>query len=243
MDLKEKTANLNRHPWELSRSRCILKFIRKQQWKHLADIGSGDMFFTRKLSEINSDTVIYAVDSEYESGMKSVDGINCLNDISGLPDASFDCLVLMDVLEHIEDDDAFLKKLLDKLVLGGTLVITVPAMQFLFSSHDVFLNHCRRYSRKRLLALLKNNKLMIEKCHYFYTILFFLRLVSLVKDRLMPNKNQTGIGGWKYPQYHILTQFIMHVLNIDFFINALLDKCRIHLPGLSVTAICKKAEY
>jgi SAM-dependent methyltransferase len=240
MDLKEKTSNINRHPWELSRSRCILKLIRKQQWKQLADIGSGDMFFTWKLAEVDSATVIYAVDFEYESGLKSVGGINCLNDISGLPDASFDCLVLMDVLEHVEDDDAFLKKLLDKLVLGGTLVITVPAMQFLFSSHDVFLNHYRRYSRKRLLALLKNNKLMIKKCHYFYTVLFFLRLVSLIKDRLMPNKNQTGIGGWKFPQQHLLTQSIMRILNIDFFINALLNKCLIRLPGLSVMAICRK---
>jgi SAM-dependent methyltransferase len=240
MDLKEKTSNVNRHPWELSRSQSIFKLIRKQQWKQFADIGAGDMFFTRKLSEINSNTVVYAVDSEYESGLKSVDGIYCLNDISGLPDASFDCLVFMDVLEHIEDDDAFLKRLLDKLVIGGTLLITVPAMQFLFSSHDVFLNHYRRYSRKRLLTLLKNNNLTIEKCHYFYTILFFLRLVSLLKDRLMPNKNQTGIGEWKFPQQHLLTRCIMHILNIDFFINVLLDKWRIHLPGLSVTAICRK---
>jgi SAM-dependent methyltransferase len=242
MDLKEKTSNINRHPWELSRSQCILKLIRKQQWKRFADIGAGDMFFTRQLLDMDSGTVVYAVDSEYEEGMKSIDGIHCLNNISELPDASFDCLVLMDVLEHIADDDAFLKKLLDKLTLGGTLLITVPAMQFLFSSHDVFLNHYRRYSRKRLHALLKNNHLKIEKCHYFYTILFFLRLVSLLKDRLLPDKNQTGIGEWKFSREHITTRCIMKILNIDFLVNNVLDKCRIHLPGLSVMAICKKTE-
>jgi SAM-dependent methyltransferase len=240
MDLKEKTSNANRHPWELSRSRCILKLIRKQQWKRLADIGAGDMFFTRQLLETDSGMEVYAVDSEYEEKMKSVDGINCLSGISGLPDASFDCLVLMDVLEHIEDDDAFLKKLLDKLVVEGSLVITVPAMQFLFSSHDSFLNHYRRYSRKQLLTLLKNNNLQIEKSHYFYTLLFFLRLVSLIKDRLIPNKNQTGIGEWKFSKKHLITKCIISVLNIDFYINIILDKCRIHLPGLSVIAICKK---
>jgi SAM-dependent methyltransferase len=240
MDLKEKTSNINRHPWELSRSRCILSLIRKRPWKRFADIGAGDMFFTRQLLDMDSRTEVYAVDSEYDEELKSVDGIHCLNDISGLPDGSFDCLVLMDVLEHIEDDDAFLKKLLDKLVVGGSLVITVPAMQFLFSSHDKFLHHYRRYSRKRLLTLLKKNNLKIEKCHYFYTLLFFLRLVSLVKDRLLPDKNQTGVGEWKFPKKHIATQCIMRILNIDFFINTLLDKCRIHLPGLSVMAVCKK---
>jgi SAM-dependent methyltransferase len=240
MDLKEKTSNINRHPWELSRSHCLLNLVRKRQWKRFADIGAGDMFFTRQLLGITSDTAVYAVDSEYEEGMSVVDGIHCLNDISELPAVGFDCLVLMDVLEHVEDDDAFLKALLDKLLLGGSLVITVPAMQFLFSSHDVFLSHYRRYSRKRLLNLLKNNNLAIEKCHYFYTTLFFLRLVSLLKDRLMPDENQAGIGEWKYSRKHIITRCIMRCLNVDFFVNSILDKCRIHLPGLSVMAVCRK---
>jgi hypothetical protein len=242
MDLKEKTSNTNRHPWELSRSQCLLKLIREHHWKRFADIGAGDMFFTRQLLDMDSGATFYAVDSEYDAGVKSIDGINCLNDISGLPDGAFDCLILMDVLEHIKDDDAFLKKLLDKLALGGTLLVTVPAMQFLFSSHDSFLNHYRRYSRKRLCTLLKNNNLMIEKCHYFYTILFFLRLVSLLKYRLFPDKNQTGIGEWKFSGTHAATQSIMRILNIDFLVCRALDKCRIHLPGLSLIAICSSAK-
>jgi SAM-dependent methyltransferase len=239
MDLKEKTLNTNRHPWELSRAQCIFNLIRKRQLKRFADIGAGDRFFARKLLTIDS-AAVYAVDSEYDDEMICVDGVNCLNNISKLPAKSFDSLVLMDVLEHIEDDDIFLKEALDKLVIDGTLFITVPAMQFLFSSHDRFLNHYRRYSRARLLALLNKNGLEIERCFYFYTGLFFFRLISLIKDRLMPKKEQVGIGAWSFPEKNLFTQCIIRFLNMDFFINRLLGKCHIYLPGLSVVAICRK---
>jgi SAM-dependent methyltransferase len=239
MDLKEKTPNPNRHPWELSRARCILGLIQQKKLKRFADIGAGDGFFTQKLLMIAPDAA-YAVDSEYGDDATCIDGIICLNSISKLPEKSFDGLILMDVLEHIEDDDAFLKEALDKLVSGGALFMTVPAMQFLFSSHDRFLGHYRRYSRKRLLALLGKNEVEVERCFYFYTALFFFRLASLVKDRLMPEKKQTGLGTWRFPEKHLVTRSIIRFLNTDFFTNSILDKRRIYLPGLSLVAVCRK---
>jgi SAM-dependent methyltransferase len=241
MDLKEKTSNPNRHPWELSRAQCIFNLIRQKKLKCFADIGAGDRFFAKKLSTIDGST-IYAVDSEYDDETAYINDIICLNHISKLPKKNFDGLILMDVLEHIEDDDAFLKEALDKLVADGVLFITVPAMQFLFSSHDRFLGHYRRYSRTRLLALLDKNGLEVEQCFYFYMGLFFFRLVFLVKDRLIPDKKQVGVGMWQFSEKHLVTQCIVRFLNMDFLIGSFLGKHNIYLPGLSLVAVCRKKE-
>lgn len=64
----------------------------------------------------------------------------------------FDTIICINLLEHIRDDAAALKKFHDLLVPGGKLIIQVPAMQSLYSSLDKNLEHYRRYSRKELIG-------------------------------------------------------------------------------------------
>src|SRR5918993_4430300 len=59
-------------------------------------------------------------------------------------------VTMLDVLEHIDDDGAALAGLRDRMAPGGPIVITVPAMQWAFSSWDTELGHHRRYSRRGL---------------------------------------------------------------------------------------------
>jgi SAM-dependent methyltransferase len=62
----------------------------------------------------------------------------------------FDTVVLLDVLEHIEDDGEFLRRLAACLAPGGRLVVKVPAGEWLFSPLDAAIGHHRRYSKKTL---------------------------------------------------------------------------------------------
>jgi SAM-dependent methyltransferase len=62
------------------------------------------------------------------------------------PDASFDLIVVLDVLEHIEQDEAALESLVRLARPGGYLVLTVPTHPFLWGQHDRRLHHVRRYS-------------------------------------------------------------------------------------------------
>jgi len=55
---------------------------------------------------------------------------------------------VFDVVEHIEEDVAFLRHLWDLLEPGGMLYLTVPAYQFLWSHEDVLAGHFRRYTVK-----------------------------------------------------------------------------------------------
>lgn len=59
-------------------------------------------------------------------------------------------VALLDVLEHIDDGMAALVALRDRMPPGAPIVVTVPAMQWAFSSWDTALGHHRRYSRRRL---------------------------------------------------------------------------------------------
>lgn len=70
---------------------------------------------------------------------------------------SFDLVVMLDVLEHVEDDVGALQRVLRLLTPGGTLLLTVPALRWLWSYHDVEHHHFRRYHRgdlRRKLARL-----------------------------------------------------------------------------------------
>ena len=57
-----------------------------------------------------------------------------------------DVVLLMDVLEHVEDDVGLLRQYVEKVPSGARFLISVPAFQVLWSDHDVFLEHKRRYT-------------------------------------------------------------------------------------------------
>lgn len=62
-------------------------------------------------------------------------------------------LILFDVIEHIDEEDAFLESVLFHLKTGGMLAVNVPALQSLYSNYDRAAGHVRRYSLRQLKAL------------------------------------------------------------------------------------------
>ena len=234
----DENEKINQHPWKLSRERCVLNILKKRNLHNVADIGVNDMFYTNKLKTL-ADGKIYAVDIIFPENETTKNDIICINDIGKLPDDELDCVVMMDVLEHIEKDALFFDDVVNKLKDNGTVLITVPAWQFLFSTHDIRAQHYRRYSRKQLMTLLKHNDVKIEICHYFYTSLFLARLIFIFRK----NKFTGNDIDWKYSEKNIVTIIVKTILNIDFWVNKILDKIFIHLPGLSLVAICKKKKY
>lgn len=72
-----------------------------------------------------------------------------LADIGG----RFDTILYIDVMEHIEDDAAEMRRAADHLTPGGALIVLSPAHQWLFSPFDAAIGHFRRYSRQSLRAV------------------------------------------------------------------------------------------
>ena len=94
------------------------------------------------------------------------------SDIESLPDEKdkYDIIVFNDVLEHVEDDVLVLKKLTDLLKPNGIMVISVPALQWLYGYHDEKLGHFKRYNKQNLSRKLKHF-LKVEKSRYFAAVL------------------------------------------------------------------------
>jgi trans-aconitate methyltransferase len=90
-----------------------------------------------------------------------------------------DVVLLLDVLEHLDDDVAALRTAHALLAPGGTLVVTVPAYRWLWSGHDVALGHRRRYRAAGLREALERAGFTPSYVSYFNTLL--LPAVVLVR--------------------------------------------------------------
>jgi SAM-dependent methyltransferase len=146
----------------------------------------------------------------------------------------FDLVCLLDVLEHIEDDELAVSSLKKLLKPGGRVVITVPAYQWMFGKHDILLHHFRRYSRGKLAALFSSNDIEIEKLSYFNTLLFPLAAMASFMDSVFSVEKCTGYSTpptWiNSAFYNIfrLEKLMIDALNLPFGCSLLLVSKPVH---------------
>ena len=87
--------------------------------------------------------------------------------IAEIRDASLDVAVLVNVLEHIEDDRAALAELRRVVRIDGHVLIFVPALRFLYSAFDRAIGHHRRYHKDELIARVEEAGLVVVRARYF----------------------------------------------------------------------------
>ena len=107
-----------------------------------------------------------------------------LPDLGMFPEAGYDVVALLDVLEHVPDDRPALDAILTRLKPGGALVLTVPANRWMWSAHDVAHHHFRRYSRRELERLALDAGYRIELLNYFNALLFPAVAVARILGKL-----------------------------------------------------------
>lgn len=136
----------------------------------------------------------------------------------------FDSLIILNVLEHLENDKTALDNCSFLLKPGGTLVILVPAYSLLYSELDRALGHYRRYSKNTLLKLLQPSPLTAKKCFYF---------------------NAFGIIGWLYSKVlrlRSLPNREMKLFNKVVPLVKKIDTWLCHQIGVSVITVAVKTE-
>ena len=104
----------------------------------------------------------------------------------------FDLVCFFDCLEHIDDDVGSLTRMRGILAPGGRVLVTVPAYQWLWSAHDVFLQHHRRYNRATLAACAEAAGYRVERVTYFNSLLLPLAVAVRVIDRLLKRERSSG---------------------------------------------------
>jgi SAM-dependent methyltransferase len=117
-------------------------------------------------------------------------------------DTKFDLICLFDVLEHIDRDTEALIALKGLLAEGGRVLITVPAYGWLWSVHDEFLHHKRRYSRTELCRKVGVAGLRTTEITHFNSFLLPLAAVVRLKDKLLASRSSSGNSiPWKPINY------------------------------------------
>lgn len=97
----------------------------------------------------------------------------------------FDCVVFCEVLEHVEDDGSFLKKVHSLLKDGGQLVMSVPSRQKYWSIHDEIVGHQRRYEKIELIKKLADAGFSQAKIvSYGYPFINFTRLARIALAKI-----------------------------------------------------------
>lgn len=246
MDLSEaKQAVINRHPWELSRTKCVLnefsKYLgNKNEAAAYINAGAGDLYFDRVLLKRYKKHRVYAIDLAYENTDSDKKRIKKYHYFEEIPLESIDYAIMMDSLEYMEDDVEYVSKMSKKIKEGGYFFFTLPAFPILFSDYDINIKNLRRYDRKTFARVLdKVPELEKVEEYYFYSSLFLVRFVQKM-FRIPIDPDHKFTANWKYSKNSLITRFLVACLNLDFTVNRLFSKIGIRFPGLSMLVICRK---
>jgi 2-polyprenyl-3-methyl-5-hydroxy-6-metoxy-1,4-benzoquinol methylase len=202
----DNQSNYQRHPWETSRKNVLHTFLMKSKINfpidRIVDIGSGDAYVIHTLVEKNLAKEYFAIDTAYtpevikqlkeNNNYSSIQYFQNIEEFLKENTSNVPTLFLcMDVLEHVENEKIILD-FLNERSKDNYYFFSVPAFQSVFSSHDVLLNHYRRYTLSQLEnVLLKNNFEIIDKGYYFISLLIFRKI-----DKWLKIDKKKSINNW-----------------------------------------------
>jgi Methyltransferase domain len=253
MDLSERRGvSSRRHPWEKARATFFRRVLQQarpySQPLTVLDVGAGDGYLAAELfSDLPTGSRLVCFDSNYSDAdlatyaAATPPGVSFVRD---RPREVFDVILLLDVMEHVPDDDAFLRGLTtENLGEGGTVVVSVPALQSLFSKHDEALGHHRRYSPTDLRRVVAANGLVVLKAGGLFHSLLFPRTWSVVRERFLrflakepplpPTADDWNAGKW-------VSKGVEKLLEFDNALSHAASELGWQMPGLSVWAICQR---
>jgi SAM-dependent methyltransferase len=208
-----------------------IDIIKKELKGTVAEIGPGNGSLCEKYNTYCDNVVLFEPSKNLfknlETKFQSNEKIKINNSEFSSSNKKFDCFLLMDVIEHIENPQTLIKSLYDSLNENGKILINVPAFQHLYSKFDEDVGHFKRYTKSSFvkeLLLIKPKKV---KMFYYDFLGYFLSLVSqllfLVSKKYKKNYKKdfkSKIKLWNYliPISKILDRCVINSLGKSLFI-------------------------
>ncbi|UVK89781.1 class I SAM-dependent methyltransferase [Pseudomonas sp. B21-051] len=235
MDLKETDIlgdSIGEHWYYCSKAAATRRLLGDAPITRILDVGAGSGFFSHHLLTQTAAQEAWCVDISYPADSHASTAgkpVHYRRDIDAI-DA--DLVLLMDVLEHVDDDLGLLKAYVDKVPSGSRFLMTVPAFQFLWSGHDDFLEHKRRYTLPQFETLARDAGLTVQRGAYYFGAVFPIAAAL----RLLPKGPQAAAPQSQLKRHHPLVNGVLKTL------------CSLELPlmginrlaGLSVFVLARK---
>jgi 2-polyprenyl-3-methyl-5-hydroxy-6-metoxy-1,4-benzoquinol methylase len=163
--------------WFQHRNACIVELVKNFPPRGngpISDVGGGNGFVAKGLMDAGWDVMLVepgpaGARNAKKRGLQHV--ICATTQAAGFKPGSMPAIGVFDVVEHIEDDVAFLRHLHHLLEPGGMLYLTVPAYNFLWSEADVSAGHYRRYTLRALEETLQAAGLQVTFGTYIFRVL------------------------------------------------------------------------
>ncbi|MGB0747420.1 MAG: class I SAM-dependent methyltransferase [Magnetospiraceae bacterium] len=202
MDVKEEDIlgpAVADHWYYRSKGAALLDFLPADPVDSVLDVGAGSGVFSKRLLEAGRADQAICVDPAYPEEREETHHGHALLFRHQAPPGDHRLILMMDVLEHVADDLALLHAYANALPPGGRVLITVPAFQFLWSGHDEFLEHYRRYTLAQVENLVSRAGLRVVKGRYLFGALFPLIAALRLAHRISGKKPESDLkpaAGW-----------------------------------------------
>ncbi|PNA07223.1 MULTISPECIES: bifunctional 2-polyprenyl-6-hydroxyphenol methylase/3-demethylubiquinol 3-O-methyltransferase UbiG [unclassified Pseudomonas] len=235
MDLKETDIlgdSIGQHWYYCSKAAATRRLLGEAPIKRILDVGAGSGFFSHHLLTHTAAREAWCVDISYPADSSATTASKPVHYRRSIDSVDADLVLLMDVLEHVDDDLGLLKSYVDKVPSGSRFLMTVPAFQFMWSGHDDFLEHKRRYTLGQFEALAGKAGLAVERGAYYFGAVLPIALAS----RLIPGGARGSAPRSQLKKHHPLVNTLLKTL------------CSLELPlmgmnrlaGLSVFVLARK---
>ena len=187
MDVKEEDIlgdAIGDHWYYMSKGRALLDLLGTDPVSEVVDVGAGSGVFSKLLLEHGVVESAVCVDPAYAQERTLEHAGRPLRFVRSLRSEDSELVLMMDVLEHVPDDLALLEEYVRGLKAGGRVVITVPAFQALWSGHDLFLEHYRRYTLSMVSHLVRRAGLEPIAERYFFGLILPVAAGARLWDRI-----------------------------------------------------------
>ena len=168
----------------------------------ILDAGCGSGRFMVDLAKRGTVTGVELSDTSVQLARQRAIGEVVAGSVLEMPfaDDSFDLVVSLDVIEHLEDDLAALREFRRAVAPGGALLVTVPAYQWLWSGHDEINHHHRRYTRRSLQRVAEQAGWSQVRTTYFNSLLLPVAILLRVLDRFSTKTTESSLDLWIPPE-------------------------------------------
>lgn len=233
MDLKEESIlgdAIHDHWYYVSKARMLESHLDHKP-NTVLDVGAGVGWFSRRLLKDGYAKAATCVDPGYPEEREEVVDGRPISFRRSIDSTGADVVLLMDVLEHVDDDVGLLREYVQKSSKQTRFFITVPAFQFLWSAHDEFLEHRRRYTLPMLERVVAEAGLKPVRSHYYFGHVF----PAAVVVRLLGRFRKADRSDMK-PAHPMVNSVLKKVCGLE---NIWMRRNR--LAGLSVVCLCGHA--